>query len=354
MKDFVRPRVPGGGGAARVRLADIAAQAGVSTATVSRVLNGKAVVAEATRQAVLAALDVLGYERPQGSGSTRAGAVGIVVPEVTNPVFAAVAQEAGSFLSQAGFTPLVCAQSPGNTTEDEYIATLLDQQVAGIVFCYGLHADTQAPRLRYQRLREQAMPLVLIGGHAPEVDAPQVSTDEAAATRLAVRHLVNLGHERIGLAIGPERFTPSQRKLAGFTLALVSAELSPEITEARRHVVASLYTLEGGQAAAAELLDAGHTAIVCASDVMALGAIRAARSRGLSVPGDVSVIGFDDSTLMAFTDPPLTTVRQPVRHLCRVAVTALPAEIRGERAARSEMVIEPEFVVRGSTGRAPR
>ena len=345
---------PGGPPPGRVRLADIAAQAGVSTATVSRVLNGKTVVSEGTRQAVNAALDVLGYERPLSTRTARSGVVGIVVPEVINPVFAGVAQEAGSYLAQAGFTPLVCPQSPGNTTEDEYVESLLDQGVAGILFFYGLHADTLASRARYLRLRERGLPIVLVGGHAPEVDAPQVSTDEATATRLAVRHLVNLGHERVGLAIGPERFTPSQRKLAGFTSALREAGLTLDDDEARRHVVATLYTLEGGQAAAAELLDTGHTAIVCASDIMALGAIRAARSRGLSVPGAVSVIGFDDSALMAFTDPPLTTVRQPVRHLCRVAVTALLAEIRGERATRSEILIEPELVVRGSTARVAR
>jgi DNA-binding LacI/PurR family transcriptional regulator len=337
----------------RTRLADIAAHAGVSTATVSRVLNGKSTVSAQTRQDVLAALDVLGYERPRTSGGRSAGLVGLVVPELTNPVFPAIAQSAESLLAQSGYTPLLCTQSPGGTTEDEYIETLGDHGVDGILFVSGLHADTTADRGRYNRLRERSIPVVLVGGFAEEVDAPQVSTDEVAASRLAVRHLVAQGHRRIGLALGPERFMPSRRKRAGFVEALVEAGLASDVDDAGTHVVPSLYTVEGGQAAAAELLAAGHTALVCASDLMALGAVRAARSRGLRVPDDVSVVGYDDSPLMASTEPPLTTVRQPVLTLCRVAVSMLLAEIRGERATRAELLVEPELVVRGSTGAAP-
>ena len=115
----------------------------------------------------------------------------------------------------------------------------------------------------------------------------------------------------------------------------------------------SLYTAEGGQAAATDLLDSGHTAIVCGSDLMALGAIRAVRSNGLRVPEDVSVLGYDDSLLVAFADPPLTTVRQPVDAVCRAAVDALLAEMRGEKPSRVEQLFAPELVVRGSTARAP-
>ena len=335
----------------RPRLADIAAQAGVSTATVSRVLNGKSVVAAETRQAVMAALDVLGYARPVERETVK-GLVGLVVPELSNPVFPALAQTIESLLAQAGYTPLLCTQSPGGTTEDEYIAMLERHGVDGIVFISGLHADSTAGRERYQRLRTQGTPIVLVGGYAPTVDAPQVSSDEVTGMHLAVRHLVALGHKHIGLAVGPERFVPSQRKRAGFSAALVDAGLAADTDDAGRHVVASLYTVEGGHAAAAELLASGHTAIVSASDLMELGAIRSARARRMRVPADVSIVGYDDSPLMAFTDPPLTTVRQSVSALCRIVVQMLLAEIRGESAPRSELLVEPDLVVRGSTGSA--
>lgn len=146
--------------------------------------------------------------------------------------------------------------------------------------------------------------------------------------RLAVTHLVSLGHERIGLALGPERFVPVQRKIEGFTQTMREQFEGADPGELIEH---SLFTLEGGQAAALTLLERGCTAVVCASDMMALGAIRAARQRGLTVPGEVSVIGFDDSPLIAFTDPPLTTIRQPVPAMGQAAVRALLEEIGAPR-----------------------
>jgi DNA-binding LacI/PurR family transcriptional regulator len=338
----------------RTRLSDLAEQAGVSTATVSRVLNGKPGVASETRHAVLAALDVLGYERPQALRSRSAGLVGLLVPELTNPVFPAFAQAIESLLSERGYTPLLCTQEPGGTTEDEYVETLVDHAVDGIVFLSGLHADTRADHSRYEVLRTRGIPIVLVNGYAEGIDAPFVSPDDTVSVDLALRHLVSLGHERIGLAIGPERYVPARRKVDAFVRLATELGLARDADEARTHVVTTLYTLEGGQAAAGELLESGHTAIVCGSDLMALGAVRAARSRGLRVPDDVSVVGYDDAPLIAFTDPPLTTVRQPVEAMARAAVSALLSEIAGDRAPRTELLFAPELVVRGSTGPVPR
>lgn len=334
----------------RTRLTDLAEQAGVSTATVSRVLNGKHGVSSQARQAVLAALDMLGYERPEKLRTRSAGLVGLVVPELSNPVFPAFAQVIESMLTERGYTPLLCTQSAGGTTEDQYVEMLLEHGVDGIVFVSGLHADTAASKDRYHRLRSRGMPFVLVNGYAEGVDAPSVSTDDTAALDLAFRHLVSLGHRSIGLAIGPERFVPSARKRREFA---VNLERHLGIVDAGPHVATSLFTVEGGQAGATELIESGHTAIICGSDLMALGAIRAARSRGLSVPADLSVVGFDDSPLIAFTDPPLTTVRQPVQAMGHAAVSALVSEINGTPASRTELTFHPELIVRGSTGAAP-
>ncbi|KUF15313.1 LacI family DNA-binding transcriptional regulator [Streptomyces silvensis] len=331
------------------RLADIAAQAGVSEATVSRVLNGKPGVAAATRQSVLAALDVLGYERPVRLRRRSAGLVGLITPELENPIFPALAQVIGQALTRQGYTPVLATQTPGGSTEDELTEMLVDRGVAGIIFVSGLHADTTADMGRYEQLRAQGVPFVLVDGFSPKVRAPFISPDDRAAMRLAVTHLSSLGHTRIGLALGPRRFVPVQRKIEGFTLSMRERfRLSPEEIETR-FVQHSLYTLEGGQAAAAALLDRGCTAVVCASDMMALGAIRAARERGLQVPDDVSVVGFDDSVLIAFTDPPLTTIRKPVPAMGQAAVRTLLEEIGGTPAPHSEFVFMPELVVRGST-----
>ncbi|MFH8987216.1 LacI family DNA-binding transcriptional regulator [Streptomyces sp. NPDC017940] len=331
------------------RLADIAAQAGVSEATVSRVLNGKPGVAAATRQSVLAALDVLGYERPVRLRRRSAGLVGLITPELENPIFPALAQVIGQALTRQGYTPVLATQTPGGSTEDELTEMLVDRGVAGIIFVSGLHADTTADMRRYEQLRAQGVPFVLVDGFSPQVQAPFISPDDRAAMRLAVTHLSSLGHSRIGLALGPRRFVPVQRKIEGFTLSMRERfRLPPEEIESQL-VQHSLYTLEGGQAAAAALLDRGCTAVVCASDMMALGAVRAARERGLEVPDDVSVVGFDDSVLVAFTDPPLTTVRKPVPAMGQAAVRTLLEEIAGTPAPHSEFVFMPELVVRGST-----
>src|SRR6218665_2357550 len=158
----------------RTRLADLAAQAGVSTATVSRVLNGKVGVSQDAHQRVLAAMDVLGYERPSSLTSTPIGLIGLIVPELTNPVFPAFAQVIETLLAARGFTPLLCTQSPGGTTEAEYVDVLLRHNVDGIVFVSGLHADSRADLTRYKRLSASGLPVVLINGYAPDIDAPFV------------------------------------------------------------------------------------------------------------------------------------------------------------------------------------
>jgi DNA-binding LacI/PurR family transcriptional regulator len=336
----------------RARLSDIARQAGVSEATVSRVLNDRPSVSADTRQAVLTALDVLGYERPERLRKRSAGLVGLIVPELENPIFPAFAQVIESALAQTGYTPVLCTQTPGGVTEDEYVEMLLDRQVSGIVFVAGLHADTTADHERYRRLVHRPLPIVLINGYAQGIDAPFISCDDQQAGGSAVSHLVALGHERIGFISGPERFRAVQRKLAGYRAAM-RRELGIHERDVDDLVSLTLFGVEGGEVAAGQLLDREVTALVCGSDMMALGAIRAGHRRGLTVPRDLSVVGFDDSPLIAFTDPPLTTLRQPVAAMGNAAVRALVDEINGHAAPRSEYVFPAELVVRGSTVIAP-
>ncbi len=330
------------------RLAEVARKVGVSEATVSRVLNEKPGVSDATRQAVLTALDVLGYERPTKLRGERARLVGLVLPELTNPIFPALAEIIGGGLTQSGYTPLLCTQNAGGITESDYVDLLLHQQVSGVVFLGGNYSQTGAPHEHYERLRAVGLPTVLLNARMDGLEFATVSTDDTTAAEQAVRHLHQLGHRRIGLLLGPTDHVPSQRKLVGARRALdeLGSPLSDEL------IVRGLYTLESGQAGATRLLAAGATAFVCASDILALGAIRAARRSGLRVPDDVSVVGFDDSALMSCTEPPLTTVRQPIDAMGRTAIELLLAQIQGAPATGVELLFEPELVLRSST--APR
>ena len=332
----------------RTRLADLAALSGVSTATVSRVLNRRPGVADATRQAVYNAMDMLGYERPRRSASQSAGLVGLIVPELTNPVFPAFAQTIETALAHHGYTPLLCTQTASGISEDEYVESLMAANVAGIIFVNGMHADTNARLTRYERLKELAVPFVLVNGYREELGVATVSVDEVAGMDTAVRHLTALGHTRIALAVGQDRLVPSMLKRQGF-IAAMKRYLGPDV---EHRVMSSLFTVEGGEASAWALMREGVTAIICGSDLMALGAVRAVNAAGRCVPEDVSILGFDDSVFLSFTDPPLSTLRQPVASMGQAAVDLLLQSIQG-RAQTTELRFAPELIVRGSTGSAP-
>lgn len=327
------------------RLAEVAKKVGVSEATVSRVLNGKPGVSQATRDSVLTALDVLGYERPTKLRGERGRLVGLVLPELANPIFPAFAEVIGGALAQQGFTPVLCTRTAGGITESEYIDLLLGQQVSGVLFAGGFYAQREADHEPYRRLAERNLPVVLMNASIESLDFPRVSCDDVVAMNQALGHLLSLGHRRIGLLLGPTDHIPSERKLAAAhaLAARHGVTIDPALVQ---H---SQYSLESGQAASVRLLDAGATAIVCASDPLALGAIRAVRRAGMQVPTDVSVVGYDDSALMNSTDPALTTVRQPIEPMGRAAVDLLASMIAGADVSRDELLFEPELVVRGST-----
>src|ERR1044071_9212712 len=299
------------------RLAEVAKKAGVSEATVSRVLNGRSGVSESTRASVLTALDVLGYERPTKLRGERGRLVGLVLPELQNPIFPALAEVVTASLAQRGFTPALCARTIGGVPERDYIEMLLDHQVSGVVFAGGSYALEEAEHGHYRALTDRRMPVVMVNAGVDDLGFPHISTDDAVAVEQAYGHLRSLGHERIGMVMGPEDHVPSRRKLA----ALSDSDVLVERTN---------FSMESARVA-----------------------IRAARRLGLDVPRDVSVVGFDDSALMTCTDPPLTTVRQPIEMMGQAAVDLLVNQIEGSGVEPDELLFEPELVVRGSTAPAP-
>jgi DNA-binding LacI/PurR family transcriptional regulator len=329
------------------RLSEVAKYVGVSEATVSRVLNGKPGISDTTRTSVLTALDVLGYERPTKLRGERARLVGLVLPELQNPIFPAFAEVVAGALAKRGFTPVLCTRTAEGVSEGDYVDILLDQHVSGVIFAGGNYAQAAADHEHYHRIGERGLPAVLVNASIEAIGFPTVSADDAVAVQQAYGHLRSLGHERIGLVLGPEDHVPSSRKLAGFSEAVHRAKVST--VEVER----GFFSMEGGQAAATRLLRRKVTGLICASDVLALGAIRGARRMGLSVPGQVSVVGYDDSAVMACTDPPLTTVRQPIEAMGQAVVSILVNLVAGSEVPPDELLFETELVVRGSTGPVP-
>ena len=331
----------------RIRMRDVAQRAHVSEATVSRVVNGKAGVSAETRASVLAVLAELGYQPPGLDAPARIGLVGLIVPELDNPIFPLFAQSIEARLLTRGYASVLCCAGRTGAKEEDYVPTLLDRRAAGIVFVSGRHSIVDADHTIYHSLLERHLPLVFVNGAADGIAVPSVGTDEAAAASIAVEHLARLGHRRIGFLTGSLSHVCVGRRYAGYrdTIDRLGLDDNPEL------VARSTFTVAGGHAAAPKLLSAGGTAIITANDLMALGVIRAARQIGLDVPADVSVIGYDDTELISFTDPPLTTIRQHVGVISDHAVEVLMSQIEGRSLEASEYLVRPDLIVRGSTGR---
>src|SRR5437899_6721133 len=256
------------------RLAEVARYAGVSEATVSRVLNQKPGVAKTTQELVLTALDVLGYERPTQLRGERARLFGLVLPELQNPIFPAFAEVVADALAKRGFTPVLCTRTSAGISEAAYVDMLLEHQVSGVIFSGGLYAQAAADHEHYIRLKERGRPAVLVNAAYEDLGFPRISTDDRSAVEQAVVHLRSLGHERIGMVLGPADHVPSARKLAAFE----------ELGGAIELVERTMFSTEGGQAAGRKLLRRGATAAVCASGVLALVVLRGLRAGGLGGP----------------------------------------------------------------------
>jgi LacI family transcriptional regulator, repressor for deo operon, udp, cdd, tsx, nupC, and nupG len=329
----------------RIRLRDVSALAGVSEATVSRVMNGKSGVSTSTRERVVRVLAELGYAPAALHQTPQAGTVGLIVPELDNPIFPKFVQAAEARLLTSGYLCVLCCATRAGATEDDYLELLVERRVAGVIVVSGRHADVRADHTIYDEITSRGIALVTVNGSMVASGVPSVSTDDHGATVTAYRHLHTLGHDRIGLLIGPRCYTPVLRKIEGF----VDAATAAGVDVADELIAETIFTLDGGFTGAQRLFDADVTGVVAASDMMALGAIRAARERGLAVPEDVSVVGFDDTELMRFTDPPLTTVHQPVTRIVDYAVDVLLAQIQGHPYDRGERMLPGELIVRATT-----
>jgi len=331
--------------APRPRLHDISELAGVSLATASRVLNGKSGVSQETRQRVIDALADLGYRdvpiRPATSG-----VLGIITPELDNPIFPLLAQTIEARLTRQGMLAMVCPVTSDTVNEQEYLDHFMATRAAGVVVINGRYAGVDDGYRPYLELIEHNIPTVLVNGVDHDCPLPAVTVDIAAGGAMTVQHLAALGHRRIGCLTGPGRYTTTRHLVAGYTAAMTAAGLDVD----PRSIVETLFTIEGGRAGIVGLIEAGVTAIVCAGDLIALGAIAGLTSWGYRVPEDVSVTGFDGTTMVSYTDPSLTSVRQPVERMALTVSTLLAGEAESPVNVH---LVAPDLIIGRSTGRGP-
>jgi LacI family transcriptional regulator, repressor for deo operon, udp, cdd, tsx, nupC, and nupG len=327
----------------RPRLQQVSDRTGVSLATVSRVLNGRPGVSAETRRQVLSVAAELGYqESPTRGGS---GVVGIITPELDNPIFPHLAEAIEARMVRHGLLAMVCPSTAETVNEQDYLDHFLNADAAGVVVINGRYSQINLDFTPYELLRDKGLPVVLVNGMGKDCPVPAVSVDLTAAGASAIRHLADLGHKRIGCLVGPRRYWSAQLLINGWQAGLRERG----IPASESLISETLFTIEGGRAGVAKLLEAGATAVVTGGDMMALGAISGVRAWGKEVPGDVSVVGFDGTPITAHTHPPLTTFRQPVGRMAGTVVELLMDQTYGTSGASLHM-FTPELVIGQSTG----
>ncbi|MEY4697455.1 MAG: hypothetical protein RIT14_1883 [Pseudomonadota bacterium] len=320
---------------------DIAKRAGTSIATVSRVVNGSGYVGAATRARIEAAIAEMQFRPNAGARLMRSGEsrmVGVVLPALDVQFFGILAHTVEQELFARGYQALICSTAESAEREARYVAALLAQQVDGVIL-----AAVQSDGAAVARLRAAGVPIVAVDRALP--DAVTISADHHAGGRMMARHLLDLGHRRLAVIGAPGHSAPVRERLAGVEAELAQAGLAPIAVR-----LGPDHGFEACRDLATALLEAGPCpgAIIGTSDMAAIGAIHALVARGLRVPEDVSVVGFDDLPAARYVLPQLTTVAQPIPEIGRRAVEQICALMRDETAP-PPLAPALRLVLRGTT-----
>ncbi len=328
---------------------DVARKAGVSVATVSRVLNGSPLVTESARRKVLRVVKQLNYHPNRAAQRLRAGhsrVIGLIISDIQNPFFTSVVRGIEDVAYQHGYSLVLCNSDEDPEKENLYINVMRSEEVAGVILA---SASRASPHL--DDLIAYNIPVVAIDRQIAkrQVDAVLVKNSDSAYQ--AVSHLTGLGHRCIGYIGLPLTRTPGRERYDGYRRALRDHNLKVK----RALVRISDAKQQGGCESTRDLLSQQPcvTALFVANNLMTLGALQAIRERGLQVPDDVSVVGFDDTPWATLLDPPLTAIAQPTYELGRRAAELLLARLQDRDKPVVRELLETRLIVRGSTG-APR
>ncbi len=336
----------------RPKIGDVARRAGVSASTVSRVLNSTTPVSEEVRVRVLASVAELGYTlTPRAPSAARQGLIALLIPDILNPYFAEVVRGVQDEIGIDEFMPILLDTMENPQREERFLRRLASQQVLGVIVLGSRILATKdlAGIRRYLRA-----PMVMINRSVRLSNVACVGVDFQAATYRTTCHLLDLHHTRIAYLPGPGSSETSQARRLGIEAALKDAGL----TLPAEFCPGGFPSVDGGFQAMSALLalpvSQRPTAVIAYNDLMALGALQAARVQGVRVPEDLSVIGTDDIPMAAHANPPLTTISQPKYHLGRLAMKTLRRMLQDDAPPdESYTLVESALIVRASTGPAP-
>ncbi len=310
-------------------IGDVARRAGVSTATVSRVLAGLGGARPDTRERVLDAARALDYRPSAVARSLKlrtTKTLGLIITDIENPFFPQLVRAVEDVAREHGFVLLLCNAADDPDREASYLDLLVDRRVDGVVIA------VSGLGVRHREwLAEPPLPVVLVNTTAPGLPHPSIASDNVDGGRQAAAHLLDLGHRRIGVLTAGARHAAAPERVAGVRRAVADRGLDP----ASVPIVVGEPDVRGGEEALGRLLAEAPdtTGVVAYNDLMAIGAMRAIRACGRSVPGDISVVGFDDVAIAAYTDPPLSTIAQDIGDLGRWAVERLVERLSDGGAA---------------------
>ncbi|HEX8500004.1 MAG TPA: LacI family DNA-binding transcriptional regulator [Pyrinomonadaceae bacterium] len=326
---------------------DVAREAGVSTATVSHVINNTRFVSEAVRARVFKAVERCGYypnAHARSLASGRSQTLGLVVSDISNPFFPELVKSIEAAAFERGFDVILSNTDYDPDRTSHYVRRFIERKVAGVVIM-----TSELPAELLGELARRDVTVVFLDLGKPGVHMSNMTVNYEAGIEEAVTHLVALGHREVAFVSGPERLRSATRRLDAFRKSM-----RRHLPGARADFYRGDFRLDGGRRAAAEML-AGRerpTAVLAANDLMALGVMVELRAAGLNIPRDVSVIGFDDIAFAALADPPLTTVCLPRAELGRRAVEALMTNIEHPERRGVQVNIPTYLITRASTAEA--
>lgn len=327
---------------------EVAKRAGVSLGTVSNVLNRPEIVAEETRRRVQLAIEEIGFVRNGSARQLRAGEsqyIGLVMLDVANPFFTEVARGVEDAASEANCAVILCNSDDSLEKERRYLQVLEEQRARGVLI-----TPVQSDAGYLQRLRQHGIAVVLLDRPSRIKDLCSVSVDDVLGGELAVAHLLALGHRCIGFVHGPLSIRQCADRRRGVLRAVKAAGLEPD--RVIIDITTAAQNAREGEASVEKLLrgKAKPTAVFCANDLLALGLMRGLKKRGLSIPGDIAIVGYDDVEFASVLATPLTSIRQPKYELGRTAAELLLEEAGHPTSHQHKHIVyQPELIVREST-----
>ena len=329
----------------RMTISDVAELAGVSYQTVSRVINNKPDVSASTRQRIQDIIAETGYRPSRIARSlvtAHTATIGLIVPDISNPFFSAIARGVEQVASAQGYTVILCSTSEDVSRELEILHMLDERYVDGVIVCGLREEDTLL-----QKALSPFRAVVLVNRRLADETIPAIMVNDVLGGYMAVQHLLKLGHTDIGFMAGPISSYSSARRLQGYEQALAEAGIVHP-TDWVQHCIP---TVAGGETAAHSLLT-NHpelSALFCHNDLVAVGAMRNCMATGRRVPEDMAIVGFDDIMLASLMSPSLTTCHVPRVEIGSQAVSMLFDCMKDDVGRCQEIVIDPELVVRAST-----